>query len=412
MRAFTVPSLDRWRHLSEAAAPPRPGQVRATFLGVSTILLTDGWTAILTDGFFSRPSLPRVLAGRLGPDRARIGAALRRFGIDRLDAVFVVHSHYDHALDSAVVAELTGARLIGSASTRNIARGQGFPDDRFDEAVTSNPFGIGAFRLTALPATHSPGDVAPGTVDAPLRPPARARAYRTGGCYSLHVRHAGRELLIHASANTRTGALDGYGAGTVYLGVGTLGKQDEAFRERYWDTLVRKTGARRVVPVHWDNFTVPLTRPLRPLPAFADRFDVTMEFLTRRAAADGVTLALPVLGQPTDPFGALADGTQSPVGLDGLELVPAGIPLDGFRVPGFQQFQQLRVLGERRPRALGQVGEHRGADPVQPPVGRVEQFQQVVVGAAGGDRRVQPAVEPAELQRVTGGGLHLGGDRP
>lgn len=297
-----APALDRWRQLAEPAAADRPGQVRAVFLGVSTILLTDGWTAILTDGFFSRPSLPRVLAGRVRPDRARIRAALDRFGLGRLDAVFVVHSHYDHALDSAVVAELTGARLIGSASTRNIARGLGFPEERFDEAVTGDPFGIGAFRLTALPAEHSPGDIAPGLIDAPLRPPARARAYRTGGCYSLHVRHAGRELLIHASANTRPGALDGYRAETVYLGVGTLGKQDETFRQRYWETLVTGTGARRILPVHWDNFTVPLDRPLRPMPRFADNFAATMEFLTRRSAADGVTLALPVLGQPADPF--------------------------------------------------------------------------------------------------------------
>lgn len=275
----------------------------ATFLGVSTILITDGWTSILTDGFFSRPSLPKVLAGRLAPDRERITAALKRFGIEQLDAVFTVHSHYDHALDSAVVAELTGARLIGSSSTRNIALGQGFPVERFDEAVTGDPFGIGAFRLTALPAVHSPGDVAPGVIRAPLRSPARARAYRTGQCYSLHVRHAGKEMLIHASAGTRFGALDGYHAETVYLGVGALGKQTEEFRNRYWDTLVTGTGARKVIPVHWDNFTVPLDKPLRPLPRFADRFDVTTEFLSRRARAEDVHVEMPVLGQAVDPFG-------------------------------------------------------------------------------------------------------------
>jgi L-ascorbate metabolism protein UlaG (beta-lactamase superfamily) len=302
VRAFRSSSLEPWSHLYEPAAQVSPGQVRAVFLGVSTILLDDGRTAIMTDGFFSRPGLARLIFGRLRPDRARVAAALARFGISRLDAVFVAHSHYDHALDAAVVAELTGARLIGSVSTRNIARGQGFPDDRFDVAVTGEPFDVGSFRLTALPAAHSPGDVAPGTIDEPLSLPARVRDYKTGGCYSLHVRHGDRELLVHASANVLPGALDGCRADTVYLGIGTLGKQDEAFRARYWNTLVTQTGARRVVPVHWDNFTVPLDKPLRPLPGFADDFTAAMEFLTRRAAPAGVTVMLPVLGRGADPF--------------------------------------------------------------------------------------------------------------
>jgi L-ascorbate metabolism protein UlaG (beta-lactamase superfamily) len=296
------PSLAPWTHLYEPAAAVRAGQVRAVFLGVSTILLNDGQAAIMTDGFFSRPGIARLIAGRLRPDRARVEAALGRFGISRLDAVFVAHSHYDHALDAALVAEFTGARVIGSASTRNIARGQGFPDERFDVAVTGEPFDVGSFRLTALPAAHSAGDIAPGTIDEPLKPPARLRDYKTGGCYSLHVRHGDRELIVHASANVLAGALDGYRADTVYLGIGTLGKRRPAFRERYWNALVRETGARRVVPIHWDNLTVPLDKPLRPAPLFADDFGSAMEFLTSQAAADGVTLALPVLGQRADPF--------------------------------------------------------------------------------------------------------------
>lgn len=302
LRAFRSASLTPWAHLYAPAASVRPGQVRAVFLGVSTLVLDDGTAAIMTDGFFSRPGLARLLIGRLRPDRARVQAALRRFGISKLDAVFVAHSHYDHALDSAVVAELTGARLIGSASTRNIARGQGFPDDRFDIAVVGEPFDVGNFRLTVLPAEHSPGDIAPGTVDAPLRQPARVRDYKTGGCYSLHVSHGDRALLMQASANVLPGALDGCRADTVYLGIGLLGKQDEAFQVRYWNALVTQTGARRVIPVHWDNFTIPLSKPLRPAPAFADDFESAMQFLTRQATAAGVALELPVLGRDADPF--------------------------------------------------------------------------------------------------------------
>ncbi|WP_326733673.1 MBL fold metallo-hydrolase [Streptomyces sp. NBC_01022] len=297
-----APDLTPWTHLYEPPAAPLPGAVRTVFLGVSTILLDDGETAILTDGFFSRPGLLRMRFGRLRPHPARIAAGLHRAGIERLDAVFVVHSHYDHALDSPEVAAATGARLIGSPSTHNIARGQGFPDDRFQPAVTGEPFTIGRFTLTALPARHSPGDIAPGRIDQPLRPPVRATDYRTGECYSLHVRHGTHRLLIHASAHSLPGALDGHHADTVYLGIGALGRQDEAFREEYWHRLVTSTGARRVIPIHWDDFFRPLDRPLRPFRAFLDDFPATMGFLTRKAESTGVSLALPVMGRRTEPW--------------------------------------------------------------------------------------------------------------
>ncbi|MGW0038850.1 MBL fold metallo-hydrolase [Gordonia sp. NPDC003376] len=276
--------------------------MHARFLGVSTLLLTDGTSTILTDGFFTRPGLVRVRAGRVRPDRAVIRATLDRFGIGAVDTVFVVHSHYDHALDSADVADMTGARLLGSSSTRNIARGHGFDDDRFDLVTLGEPYRVGAFTLTALPAEHSPGDLAPGSIDAPMSPGVKATDYRTGDCYTLHVEHDGRELMIHASANMRAGVISGYHAETVYLGIGVLGKQTPGFRDTYWQTLVTDTGARTVIPIHWDNFTRGLDRPLVPLPEFFDDFTTSMEFLTARADREGVRLELPVLGRVTDPF--------------------------------------------------------------------------------------------------------------
>ncbi|MFD6856289.1 MBL fold metallo-hydrolase [Rhodococcus sp. NPDC060090] len=304
LRGLRTPSLDPWRHLDEPATADEPGALRVSFLGVSTMLLTDGDTTILTDGFFTRPGLLRVKAGKVAPHRDTVESALRRFGVGKVDALFVVHSHFDHALDAPLVAELTGARLLGSESTRNIARGYGFPDSRVDVVVPGEPIEVGRFTLTPLPAVHSPGDLAPGRIEQPLAPGAKALDYRTGDCYALHIRHDDRTILIQASANMLAGDFDARGAETVYLGIGVLGKQDPEFREAYWRQFVLGTGARRVVPIHWDNFTVGLDRPLVPFPSFFDDFTVTMEFLTQRAAADGVEVAMPVLGRRTDPFRA------------------------------------------------------------------------------------------------------------
>src|SRR5438270_540377 len=43
------------------------GSLSVTWLGVATLLLDDGSCALMTDGYFSRPGLARVAAGKLSP---------------------------------------------------------------------------------------------------------------------------------------------------------------------------------------------------------------------------------------------------------------------------------------------------------------------------------------------------------
>ena len=279
-----------------------------TFLGVSTLLIDDGDSAILTDGFFSRPSMRRVLLGRIAPDLDRIGNCLAKAGIARLEAVLPVHSHYDHALDSAVVAERTGAVLVGGESTANLGRGHGLPDDRIVVAVPGEPLELGAWTLTLIESQHCPPDRYPGTITEPVRPPARVGAYRCGEAWSILVRHDdGRTALVQGSAGHVTGALAGHDADIVYLGVGQLGLQDEEYLTAYWTETVRTVGARRVVLTHWDDFFRPLPMtvddpPLRALPYAGDDLDATMRVLIRLAESDGVVLSFPTVWRREDPW--------------------------------------------------------------------------------------------------------------
>ena len=84
----------------------------------------------MTDGFFSRPSLATVGLGRIAPSASRIDDSLQRMGVDRLEAVLPVHTHFDHAMDSAAVAQRTGARLVGGESAAQVGIGGGLPEDR------------------------------------------------------------------------------------------------------------------------------------------------------------------------------------------------------------------------------------------------------------------------------------------
>ena len=283
--------------------PPAEGPFSVTFLGVATLLVDDGETQVLTDGFFSRPGLLTVGLRPIAPDQTRIDACLTRAGATRVRAVMPVHSHFDHALDSAVVAERTGALLVGGESTANIGRGAGLPAEQIAVVASGESMEAGAFTLTFGASHHCPPDRFPGTITEPVVPPAKAAAYKCGEAWSILVAHPDRPtVLVQGSAGYVEGALAGRQAGVAYLGVGQLGKQDPAYMEAYWEHTVRAVGARRVVLIHWDDFFRPLDQPLRALPYLGDDLDATMRVLVPLAERDGVSLHFPTVWRREDPW--------------------------------------------------------------------------------------------------------------
>jgi L-ascorbate metabolism protein UlaG (beta-lactamase superfamily) len=275
-----------------------------TWAGVTTLLIDDGESALMTDGFFSRPSLAEVGLQRLSPSAPRIDGCLARMGIDRLEAVLPVHTHFDHAMDSAVVAERTGAKVVGGTSAAHVGRGHGLPGERLVVVTPGEPITLGAYDVTLIESEHCPPDRYPGVIAEPVVPPVKASAYRCGEAWSTLVYHrpSDRRLLIVGSAGFVPGALAGRGAEVVYLGVGQLGVQPEHYLVDYWTESVRTVGARRVVLIHWDDFFRPLHKPMRALPYAGDDLDVSMRVLSRLAGEDGVALHLPTLWQRADPW--------------------------------------------------------------------------------------------------------------
>jgi L-ascorbate metabolism protein UlaG (beta-lactamase superfamily) len=276
----------------------------ATWMGVATLLLDDGSSALMTDGYFSRPSLARVAAGKVSPSPARVDGCLARAKVSRLEAVIPVHTHIDHVLDSALVADRTGARLVGGESAANVGRGYGLAEDRLVVATPGEPIRLGAFDVTLVESHHCPPDRFPGTIDAPLTPPVRASAYRCGEAWStlVHHRPSDRRLLIQGSAGFVKGALDGRRADAVYLSVGQLGLRPRSYLLDYWAQAVRAVGARRVILIHWDDFFSPLSKPLRALPYAGDDLDVSMRVLGELAAHDGVALHMPTVWRRENPW--------------------------------------------------------------------------------------------------------------
>ena len=292
----------------------KPGKVanstlKVHFLGVTTLLLDDGKNRILIDGFLSRPSKLSLL-GRIEPDTSRIRWALDSTGLrkntargDSIDAILVAHAHYDHAFDAAEVAVMTKARLLGGNSVANIARGDPrFDMNRFQLIGNSSVDTVGDFRIKVFASPHSPDAHFQGTIDEPLRPPKWLCAYKTGESLSFLIEHGSRRILIHPSANVTPGFLKGEKADVVFLGVSQLGLQDSVFRQTYWREVVDSSGAKTIIPIHWDDFTISLDKPLEPMPRIMDDLPKGMAFVLEKAKAKGVAVQFLPLFKPVDVF--------------------------------------------------------------------------------------------------------------
>jgi L-ascorbate metabolism protein UlaG (beta-lactamase superfamily) len=286
-------------------------RIQVRFAGVSTLLFDDGETAWMLDGFFTRPDKWKSLAGKIGPDRAIIEKNLKRLNVPpRLMAVVPAHSHYDHAMDAPVVASLTGARLIGSSSTINIGRGLSLPKEQWQQVVPNETVTLGKWKLTFILSRHSPTLIKPcrhhDTIDLPLVPPRHFSAWCAGEVWAILVTHdSGLRILVNASAGFCKCSLAGRQADVVFLGIGTLGRQSPAYREQLWNEVVRRVRPRRVIAIHWDDFSKPLDEPLLPMPYPLDDFDTTMSHLEKLARQDNIELRLPPLFSPFDPLAPL-----------------------------------------------------------------------------------------------------------
>jgi L-ascorbate metabolism protein UlaG (beta-lactamase superfamily) len=296
INTYTTPPVNPDWQLS-AAEQSSEDSISVRFSGTSTLLFDDGETQWMVDGWFSRPTPMQLLLGGVTPNMTAIDYGLQANKVTKLAAIFPMHSHYDHAMDSPEVAKRTGALLLGSESTANIGRGWGLSEAQIKVVENRQSFNLGKFIITPIESKHfefpnpklrerALGNPA---ITEPLIPPVKAFDYRLGKAYVLHVAHPKGNWIIVGSAGYEEGILDGFQADTVFLGIGGIGTQTPEYRESFWQDTVGSINPQRIIPIHFDSLIAPITDPLRGA-SLAENFmsggaEVTRRFLDDKADA-------------------------------------------------------------------------------------------------------------------------------
>ncbi|NLE45740.1 MAG: MBL fold metallo-hydrolase [Chloroflexi bacterium] len=238
---------------SESRAPYPSGnaEVRLRWLGVAGLEVAIDGQVLIIDPYLTRLPVWKVLRGRGRPDHQLVAAV-----IAECDYVLVTHPHWDHLMDVASVACRTGSYVYGSANACRLLTAQGVPAEQVREITAGVGLTLGSMSVDVIEAEHTAlAGQSPltGSLPSELRCPPRITDYRMDSAFSFLI-DAGRfRILDWTSASVR---------GAVPADVLCV----QLFRSRdFFEGLLTMVQPRAVVPVHWDDFFRPLSRPIRPL---------------------------------------------------------------------------------------------------------------------------------------------------
>ena len=134
------------------------------------------------------------------------------------------------------------------------------------------------------------------TIDEPLRQPARLRDYKEGGSYDFYVEAENKKIMIRPSFNYIEGQMDGYQADVLFLGVAGLQKADAKTEQKFYEETIEKLDPKLVIPLHWDNFFSPLTKPTVGMPRLVEKTEVVFFKLANYCEAHGVNCIVQIPG--------------------------------------------------------------------------------------------------------------------
>lgn len=226
------------------------------FLGVSSMLISDGRDQLLFDAPFTRANpLHWLNLIPLKSNEKLVSGVLRHHRIENLKGIFVSHHHVDHAVDVGFIAQVTKAKAYGDQNLERLIP----KEDRelhFQKMQEGEEIKIGDFGITPFKIPHGPIPmefIFMGEVPADFN--YSLYDYKEGSTWFYLITHGEKKILWNGStgnAISKLMSLRPIGKIDLYvLGLGALSLKDQVSR------LEGNHAFKTFIPVHFDNFFFP-----------------------------------------------------------------------------------------------------------------------------------------------------------
>ncbi|MGW0389829.1 MBL fold metallo-hydrolase [Streptomyces sp. NPDC003042] len=273
-----VPLLPSAASAATAATAADPAARRGPAAGSASFrwLGTSGWRidvdgrTVLFDPYLTRFKTG-LFDGAFNPD-TELGSdpAVVREHIGRPEMVLVSHSHWDHLADVPHIAKSTGARVVGTETTFHLLVAFGVDPAQISVVRGGEVLDFGGLTVEVVAGLHSRNKrhsyFAPGTLNAPPAAVPKTISHLPEGdtlAFQVTAGNGGPSAFLMGASDFSERAVKGLRPDLAMVAV-----PSSASTHHYVPRLLRALDDPAVVvPVHWDNFEEPLSRPPRRDPS-------------------------------------------------------------------------------------------------------------------------------------------------
>jgi L-ascorbate metabolism protein UlaG (beta-lactamase superfamily) len=225
------------------------------WLGAAGIELNRSGSIILIDPYLSRPGKSELLFRPLRPKKEAISRYFRTTK-GTIRAIAVGHTHFDHALDIPEMARNLDCPVLGGTSLDALLEISGLPGKatlcRPQEAIALSEDSA----LTMIPSVHglviSRHFLLEGNIRRDMQQPLRMHQFRLGEMHAPKIITGGITFLHIGSAGYLAHELEAHRCDVLFLCVPGW-KNSPGYPDRVIDIVQPSC----VVPIHYDDFTVP-----------------------------------------------------------------------------------------------------------------------------------------------------------